>query len=139
MQLPKNGVAKEIRSYIGSLFIFLFVVGIIITLLQFPVLEGNKEVVMILIGTVAASIPTVISAITGTKPDDINALKGDIAKRDHQIELLIKSKDDLEGMVIELQREILKNQDDIMDKIVLKAALDFDDRVRAKEILNKNG
>jgi len=53
--------------------------------------------------------------------------------------LLIKSKDDLEGMVIELQREILKNQDDIMDKIVLKAALDFDDRVRAKEILNKNG
>ena len=139
MQLPKNGVAKEIRSYIGSLFIFLFVVGIIITLLQFPVLEGNKEVVMILIGTVAASIPTVISAITGTKPDDINALKGDIAKRDHQIELLIKSKDDLEAMVIELQREILKNQDDIMDKIVLKAALDFDDRVRAKEILNKNG
>jgi len=139
MQLPKNGVAKEIRSYIGSLFIFLFVVGIIITLLQFPVLEGNKEVVMILIGTVAASIPTVISAITGTKPDDINALKGDIAKRDHQIELLIKSKDDLEGMVIELQREILKNQDDIMDKKVLKAALDFDDRVRAKEILNKNG
>jgi len=139
MQLPKNGVAKEIRSYIGSLFIFLFLVGIIITLLQFPVLEGNKEVVMILIGTVAASIPTVISAITGTKPDDINALKGDIAKRDHQIELLIKSKDDLEGMVIELQREILKNQDDIMDKIVLKAALDFDDRVRAKEILNKNG
>jgi len=139
MQLPKNGVAKEIRSYIGSLFIFLFVVGIIITLLQFPVLEGNKEVVMILIGTIAASIPTVISAITGTKPDDINALKGDIAKRDHQIELLIKSKDDLEGMVIELQREILKNQDDIMDKIVLKAALDFDDRVKAKEILNKNG
>lgn len=138
MQLPKNGVAKEIRSYIGSLFIFLFVIGIIITLLQFPVLEGNKEVVMVLIGTVAASIPTVISAITGTKPDDINALKGDIAKRDQQIELLIKSKDDLEGMVIELQKEILKNQDEIMDKIVLKAALDFDDRAAAKAALMKN-
>ena len=138
MTLPKNGVAKEIRSYIGSLFIFLFVVGIIVTLLQFPVLEGNKEVVMILIGTVAASIPTVISAITGTKPDDVNALKGDIAKRDHQIELLIKSKDDLEAMVIELQKEILKNQDEIMDKIVLKAALDFDDRAAAKVALMKN-
>ena len=138
MALPKNGVAKEIRSYIGSLFIFLFVVGIIVTLLQFPVLEGNKEVVMILIGTVAASIPTVISAITGTKPDDVNALKGDIAKRDHQIELLIKSKDDLEAMVIELQKEILKNQDEIMDKIVLKAALDFDDRAAAKAALMKN-
>ncbi len=138
MQLPKNGVAKELRSYIGSLFIFLFVIGIIITLLQFPVLESNKEVVMVLIGTIAASIPTVISAITGTKPDDVNALKGDVAKRDQQIELLIKSKDDLEKMVIDLQREILKNQDDIMDKIVLKAALDFDDRVAAKSLLNKD-
>jgi low affinity Fe/Cu permease len=137
MQLPKNGVAKELRSYIGSLFIFLFVIGIIITLLQFPVLESNKEVVMVLIGTVAASIPTVISSITGTRPDDVNALKGDVAKRDQQIELLIKSKDDLEKMVIDLQREILKNQDDIMDKIVLKAALDFDDRAKAKSILTK--
>ena len=136
MQLPKNGVAKELRSYIGSLFIFLFVIGIIITLLQFPVLESNKEVVMVLIGTVAASIPTVISSITGTKPDDVNALKGDVAKRDQQIELLIKSKDDLEAMVIDLQREILKNQDEIMDKIVLKAALDFDDRAKAKSILS---
>lgn len=138
MQLPKNGVAKELRSYIGSLFIFLFVIGIIITLLQFPVLESNKEVVMVLIGTVAASIPTVISAITGNKPDDVNALKGDVAKRDQQIELLIKSKDDLEAMVINLQKEMLKNQDDIMDKIVLKAALDFDDRVAAKNLLNKD-
>ena len=39
-------------------------------------------------------------------------------------------------MVIDLQREILKNQDDIMDKIVLKAALDFDDRAKAKGILD---
>jgi hypothetical protein len=137
MALPKNGVAKELRSYGGSLFIFLFVVGIIITLLQFPVLESNKEVVMMLIGTIAASIPIVISSITGTKPDDVNALKADIEKRDNQIELLVKSKDDLEKMVIDLQKEILKNQDDIMDKIILKAALDYDDRITAKSVLDK--
>jgi len=130
-------VAKELRSYGGSLFIFLFVVGIIITLLQFPVLESNKEVVMMLIGTIAASIPIVISSITGTKPDDVNALKADIEKRDNQIELLVKSKDDLEKMVIDLQKEILKNQDDIMDKIILKAALDYDDRITAKSVLDK--
>ena len=137
MALPKNGVAKELRSYGGSLFIFLFVVGIIITLLQFPVLESNKEVVMMLIGTIAASIPIVVSSITGTKPDDVNALKADIEKRDNQIELLVKSKDDLEKMVIDLQKEILKNQDDIMDKIILKAALDYDDRITAKSVLDK--
>lgn len=138
MTLPKNGVAKEIRSYIGSLFIFLFVIGIIVTLLQFPVLDSNKEVVMMLIGTIAASIPVIISAITGTKPDDVNALKGEVEKRDNQIELLTKAKDDLEHMVISLQREMLKNQDDVMDKIILKAALDYDDRAAAKSYLKKD-
>lgn len=133
MALPKNGVAKELRSYAGSLFVFLFVIGIIITLLQYPVLDGNKEVVMMLIGTIAASIPVIISSITGTRPDDVNALKGDIEKKQLTIDHLTKSKDDLEKMVIQLQREMLKNQDDVMDKIILKAAMDFDDIQYAKK------
>ena len=133
MAIPKNGVAKELRSYGGSLFVFLFVIGIIITLLQYPVLDANKEVVMMLIGTIAASIPVIISSITGTKPDDINALKGDIEKKQLTIDHLNKAKDDLEKMVIDLQREMLKNQDDVMDKIILKAAMDFDDIQYAKK------
>lgn len=128
MKMPRNGVAKEIRHYAGSLFIFLFVVGIIITLLQFPVLDSNKEVVMMLIGTIAASIPIIISSITGTKPDDVTALKSALDKKEHQIELLVQAKDNLEGMVIELQRQMLENQDNVMDKIILKAAMDFDDK-----------
>ena len=128
MALPRNGVAKEIRSYVGSLFVFLFVIGIIITLLQFPVLESNKEVVMMLIGTIAASIPVIISSITGTKPDDVQSLKATIEKKENHIETLVGEKDRLESMVINLQKEMLKNQDDIMDKIILKAAMDFDDR-----------
>tara|TARA_R100001460_G_scaffold69327_1_gene109938 strand:- start:688 stop:1101 length:414 start_codon:yes stop_codon:yes gene_type:complete len=137
MNMPKNGVAKEIRHYIGSLFIFLFVVAIIVALIQYPVLDGNKEVVMMLIGTISASIGIVVSTITGTKPDDVTALKMDIERKQLSIDHLTKSKDDLERMVIDLQREMLKNQDDIMDKVILKAALDYDDRAKAKELLNK--
>ena len=128
MLLPKNGVAKEIRSYAGSLFVFLFVIGIIITLLQFPVLESNKEVVMMLIGTIAASIPIIISSITGTKPDDVASLKSTIEKKENQIDILVSEKDRLEKMVIDLQKQMLENQDNIMDKIILKAAMDYDDR-----------
>jgi len=135
--MPKNGVAKEIRHYIGSLFIFLFVIAIIVALIQYPVLDGNKEVVMMLIGTISASIGIVVSTITGTKPDDVTALKMDIERKQLSIDHLTKSKDDLERMVIDLQREMLKNQDDIMDKVILKAALDYDDRAKAKELLNK--
>ncbi|QDP66482.1 MAG: hypothetical protein GOVbin15_71 [Prokaryotic dsDNA virus sp.] len=137
MNMPKNGVAKEIRHYIGSLFIFLFVIAIIVALIQYPVLDGNKEVVMMLIGTISASIGIVVSTITGTKPDDVTALKMDIERKQLSIDHLTKSKDDLERMVIDLQREMLKNQDDIMDKVILKAALDYDDRAKAKELLNK--
>ena len=126
--LPKNGVAKEIRSYAGSLFVFLFIVGIIITFVQFPVLESNKEIVLMLIGSIAASIPVLISAISGTRPDDVNALKAALEKKDHQIQMLVDAKDRLEEMVINLQREMLQNQDNMMDKIILKAAMDFDDK-----------
>mgnify|MGYP001430665493 FL=1 len=137
MSLPRNGVAREIRHYVGSLFVFLFVIGIIIGLIRFPVLETNKEVVMMLIGTISASIGIVVSTITGAKPDDLEKLKIDLEKKQMQIDWLTKSKDDLEGMVINLQKTMLQNQDDVMDKIVLKAALDFDDREAARNRLNK--
>ena len=128
MNLPKNGVAKEIRHYIGSLFIFLFVIGSIVALIQFPVLDTNKEVVMMLIGTISASIGIVVSTITGSKPDDITQLKNNLEKKEHQIELLVKAKDQLEAMVIDLQKQMLENQDAIMDKIILKAAIDYDEK-----------
>ena len=128
MNLPKNVVAKEIRHYAGSLFIFLFVIGIIVTLLQFPVLDSNKEVVMMLIGTISASIPIIISSITGTKPDDIQSLKNALDKKESQIQLLVSAKDRLEEMVINLQKQMIDNQDNMMDKIILKAAMDFDDK-----------
>ncbi len=137
MSIPRNGVAREIRHYVGSLFVFLFVIGIIIGLIKFPVLETNKEVVMMLIGTISASIGIVVSTITGAKPDDLEKLKIDLEKKQMQIDWLTKSKDDLEGMVIDLQKTMLQNQDDVMDKIILKAALDFDDREAAKNKLNK--
>jgi len=87
---------------------------------------------MMLIGTLAASIGLVVSTITGAKPDDVNALKHDIEKKQLQIDSLTQGKDDLERMVINLQKQMLDNQDDVMDKIILKAALDYDDRTKEK-------
>ena len=128
MKMPRNGVAKEIRHYAGSLFIFLLIISIVFILMQYPVLETNKEVVMMLIGTLSASIGLVVSTITGSKPDDINTLKSAIEKKEHQIEMLVAAKDNLEGMIIELQKQMLENQDMIMDKVILKAAMDFDNK-----------
>lgn len=128
MTLPKNGVAREIRHYSGALIIFFFIIGIIVTLIQYPVLDSNKEIVMTLIGMLAASLAMVISTITGSKPDDVNELKAQIQKRDDQIDLLVKQKDEYEKMIITLQKTIIENQDAVMDKIILKAAIDYDNK-----------
>jgi hypothetical protein len=128
-----NGAAKEIRSYAGSLFVFLFIVAIIVTFVQYPVLESNKEIVLMLIGSIAASIPVLIGTISGTQTDDINSLKISLQKKDLIIDHLTKCKDDYEEMIINLQREIIKNQDDMFDRFLLKSTLDFDDKKNKNE------
>ena len=120
-----NGVAKEIRGFLGSVLIFGFICSIIVLLIQFPVLETNKEVVMLLLGSVGASIPLIISSITGTKKDDLEALKLALDKKELQIDLLVKAKDNLEEMVINLQKEILLNQDMMRGRILLKNSVDL--------------
>lgn len=126
MKLPKNGVAREIRHYSGSLLIFFFIVGLVVVFIQYPVLESNKEVVMMLVGTLSASIAMVISTITGAKPIEIDNLKNQIEKKELQIDMLVTAKDNLEEMVINMQKQMLENQENVMDKIVLKAAIDYD-------------
>jgi len=137
MNIPTNGRAKALRSYFGSLIIFLFIIGIIVVFIQFPVLDTNKEVVMMLVGTLAASLSMVVSTLTGRDPHDVDALKSAIEKKDEHIAMLVDAKDRLEGMVIDLQKEMLKNQDEIMDKIVLQAALSHDERNLARATMKK--
>ena len=133
MNLPKNGVAKEIRHYSGALLIFLFIVALVVVFIQYPVLDSNKEVVMMLVGTLSASLGLVVRTITGSKPDDINALKSKLDSKEQTIESLTKSKDEYESMIIKLQKDMLKNQDDMFDKFILKQAMDFDDKNNSKK------
>ena len=128
MKFPSNGVAKDLRHYSGALLIFLFIVALVIVFIQYPVLDSNKEVVMMLVGTLSASLAMVISTITGSKPDDINQLRSKLDSREQTIQSLTKSKDEYEQLIINLQKEMLKNQDEMFDRIMLKQTLDYDDK-----------
>jgi hypothetical protein len=46
---------------------------------------------------------------------------------------LTKSKDDYESMIIKLQKDMLKNQDDMFDRIMLKEAMDHDNKNNPKK------
>lgn len=91
-----------------------------------------------MIGTISASIGIIVSTITGSKPDDVQSLKNSLEKKEDQIQMLVDAKDNLESMVINLQKQMLENQEQIWDKIILKAALDYDDRAEAEKILKNN-
>ena len=87
MKLPTNGRAKALRSYFGALTIFIFIVAIIVVLIQFPVLDSNKEIVMTLIGMLAASLGLVVSTLTGRDPHDVDALKNTIDKKESHLKI----------------------------------------------------
>lgn len=124
----RNGVNKEIRHYVGALLIFFFIVALVVVFIQFPVLDSNKEVVMMLVGSLSASLAMVISTISGTKPDDINSLQNKNEKLELTIENLHKKQNDYEKMIINLQNQMVENYDNIIDRVILKSAIDFDDK-----------
>ena len=120
MKMPTNGVAKDIRHYIGALVVFFLVVIILFYLTKYKIPNENAQIVNTIIGMIVASLAMVISSITGRNPDDLEAAKKKISNLEMKIEMLVASKDMLEGMVIKLQ-------DDTIDRLLLNNTLNYDD------------
>lgn len=119
MKMPSNGVAKDIRHYVGSLIVFFLVIVILYYLTKYTIPEQNSQIVNTLIGMIAASIAMVIASITGRNPDDLEAAKKKISNLEMKIEMLVQSKDMLENMLI-------KVQDDTIDRLLLNKAMNHD-------------
>lgn len=118
--MPSNGVAKDIRHYVGALIVFFLVIVILFYLTKYQIPNENAQIVNTLIGMIAASIAMVISSITGRNPDDLEAAKKKIESLEMKIEMLVQSKDMLENMLI-------KVQDDTIDRLLLNKTMAFDD------------
>lgn len=117
--MPSNGVAKDIRHFAGSLLVFFLVVLILLYLSKYQIPQENAQIVNTLIGMIAASIAMVIASITGRNGDELDSAKKKISNLEMKIEMLVQSKDMLEGMLI-------KVQDDTIDRLLLNKTMDFD-------------
>ena len=117
--MPTNGVAKDIRHYVGSLIVFFLVVLILYYLTKYNIPEQNSQIVNTLIGMIAASIAMVIASITGRNPDDLESAKKKISNLEMKIEMLEQAKDMLENMLI-------KVQDDTIDRLLISKSIDHD-------------
>jgi len=114
-----NGVAKEIRHYIGAIAIFIFVIGILIFLAFNEIPKMNKDVVVSIIGMIVGSLSVVIMTVIGRNPDEVNDLKKENTKLSSKNESLINQKDELEKMLITIQTNII-------DQLTLLGSSAFD-------------
>ncbi len=115
----KNGVAKEIRHYIGAIGIFLFVVGILVFLSYNEIPNMNKDVVVSIIGMIVGSLSVVIMTVIGRNPDEVNELKKTNEGLSSKVEHLVTQKDELEKMLIKIQTNMI-------DQLTLLGANAFD-------------
>ena len=115
----KNGVAKELRHYIGAIGIFVFVIGILIFLSFNEIPNMNKDVVVSIIGMIVGSLSVVIMTVIGRSPDEVNELKKQNEGLSSKVDHLVTQKDELERMLITIQTNII-------DQLTLLGANAFD-------------
>ena len=114
-----NGVAKEIRHYVGAIGIFLFVVGILVFLSYNEIPNMNKDVVVSIIGMIVGSLSVVIMTVIGRNPDEVNELKKSNESLSTKVEHLVNQKDEIEKMLIKIQTNMI-------DQLTLLGANAFD-------------
>ena len=114
-----NGVAKEIRHYVGAIGIFMLVVGILIFLSYNEIPSVNKDVIVSIIGMIVGSLSVVIMTVIGRNPDEVNELKKANEGLKSKVDHLVTQKDELEGMLITVQNNII-------DQLTLLGANAFD-------------
>jgi hypothetical protein len=121
MKIPRNGVAKDIRHFSGSLLVFGMIMGIMYYLTQYEIPNTNRDLLTTLVGMLAASLALIISAITGARPNELEEAKKNISSLQMKNDMLVSQKDSLENMVIKLQ-------DDMIDRLLLNKALNYDNK-----------
>ena len=117
--MVKNGVAKELRHYIGAIGIFIFVIGILMFLSFNEIPNMNKDVVVSIIGMIVGSLSVVIMTVIGRNPDEVNELKKQNEGLSSKVDHLVQQKDELERMLITIQTNII-------DQLTLLGANAFD-------------
>jgi len=111
---------KELRGYIGSGIVFLFVILLLVFLSIREIPESNNDSFKLIVGALIATIGAAVYVFIGKDETSLIELQRKNDVLETKVETLIAQKDILENMII-------KMQDDLIDKMFLGKALNFDD------------
>ncbi len=99
---------KELRHYLGAAGGFILVIGLLLFLAYNDIPQSNKDIFVSIIGMIVGSLSVVIYTIIGKNPDEVNALQKKVESLQALADTMEKRNDQLEAMIIELQRSIIE-------------------------------
>ena len=111
---------KDLRHYIGAAGVFILVVALMLFLAYNDIPQANKDIFVSIIGMIVGSLSVVIYTIIGKNPDEVNSLQQKVESLQSLADTMEKRNDQLEAMIIELQREIISKLSVVGAQFVLK-------------------
>ena len=111
---------RELRGYVGSGVVFLFVILLLVFLSYVEIPETNNDTFKLITGALVATIGAAIYVFIGKDPNEVIELQRKNDSLESKVEQLVMAKDKLEEMLI-------KVQDDTIDRILLNRSLNYDD------------
>ena len=112
---------KEIRGYIGSGIVFLFVILLLVFLSWQEIPKSNNDSFKLIIGALIATIGAAVYTFIGRDPNELQELQRKNDSLETKVEGLVSEKDRLEHLII-------KMQEDLIDRILLVNAINHDNQ-----------
>ena len=100
---------KDILHYSGAAGIFLMVILLLLYLANNSIPADNKDIFVSITGMIVGSLSVVIYALIGRNPEEVANLESKVSSQSKHIEMLVQQKDDIEGMLIDLQNNLIIN------------------------------
>ena len=112
---------KEIRGYVGSGIVFLFVILLLVFLSWQEIPKSNNDSFKLIIGALIATIGAAVYTFIGRDPNELQELQRKNDSLETKVEGLVSEKDRLENLII-------KMQEDLIDLILLVNAMNHDNQ-----------
>lgn len=110
---------RELRGYVGSGIVFLFVILLLVFLSYVEIPETNNDTFKLITGALVACIGAAIYVFIGKDPNELIELQRKNDSLEMKVEQLVLAKDKLEELLI-------KVQDDVIDRLLINKAIEKD-------------
>ena len=99
---------KNVRSYIGAIFVILICFAIVLSLIFLPIPAENKDIITLVAGAFITGTVMSISVITGNTETEMEEAKRDADFCKQKLEALATELENTKQLLVQLQTDVIK-------------------------------